>query len=680
MGIVASYGRLPIARQIALATLAVLVLVFGVMITLVVRVSESAADEQAKQGLLSDVGIVRDVLEADFRNLAERAEAQSEQLKHFLGDVRPTGNEVQTGATMLPELVAGGVVLNANRTPLERFKSLSGNEAALLVIKGGRVYRAATLLEKDGQPMQGTAIAAGDPVETAMLAGQAYTGLVVRNGQYYFSVVKPLVGADGKVYGGLSLRVSLARDLERIREDFGKQVSGKTGYTFIIRPTGDPNTVGDFVMHPSFQGKNVQEAGMDAESARSIAHIVAQREGFIQYPLAYQGKPREKSVALAYAPSWGWIIGAGSWHDEYLSDARHLRDVIVGLSAGAGLILCLLLFLLTRGLLAPLDEFAASLARLGTGDLRVRVANTDGSSHNEVHRLGQALNTTAEAVGELVSGASRGAARIGDAASGMGEHSHRVLESSERQSQAATSMAASVEELSVSISQVADSARDAARLSGEAESATADGLAVVQKTISEMERVASEIERSADLVLNLGERSRQISGIVDVIREIAEQTNLLALNAAIEAARAGEQGRGFAVVADEVRKLAERTAQSTREVSGTIEAIVNETQGAAEHMKSVREDVGKGVAQARAAGEALHTIDDRTGRAVGVARVIADSTGEQSSASQEIAVAVERVAQMSEENAQAARENQDAAAQLAAVSEELRNALARFQT
>jgi methyl-accepting chemotaxis protein len=192
--------------------------------------------------------------------------------------------------------------------------------------------------------------------------------------------------------------------------------------------------------------------------------------------------------------------------------------------------------------------------------------------------------------------------------------------------------------------------------------------------------VAGEINESAVLIESLGDRSKQISSVVGVIREIADQTNLLALNAAIEAARAGEQGRGFAVVADEVRKLAERTAMSTQEISSTVQAILDETGIAVKHMQSVSTSMSGSVGLAREAGNSLATIDEHAQQTVDTVKNIADSTREQSSASQEIARLVENIAQMAEGSSSRAVNNSERAQNLQRLAAELQAQLSRFTT
>ena len=209
---------------------------------------------------------------------------------------------------------------------------------------------------------------------------------------------------------------------------------------------------------------------------------------------------------------------------------------------------------------------------------------------------------------------------------------------------------------------------------------TTRGRDVVSRAMNELERVAVDINESAVLIESLGERSKQISSVVGVIREIADQTNLLALNAAIEAARAGEQGRGFAVVADEVRKLAERTSVSTQEIATTVTAILEETGRAVQRMQSVSANMSGSVEMARQAGDSLQVIDERAQETVDVVHGIADSTREQSTASQEIARLVENIAQAAEGSNSRAVHNSERAQNLQGLAADLHGQLARFTT
>ncbi|ANQ86853.1 putative methyl-accepting chemotaxis transducer [Azoarcus olearius] len=673
------YQHLSLSKQILLPALALLLVVFVSMIGFNSVLSERADLDQAGLELQNEARLIAGALDSQFESAKARGERQLRFLEQFIGgEVGPGSGTVTTGALELPEIVAKGTRLNGNVALLERFKALTNEDAAVLVVADGKVYRAATLLKKDGALLNGTALPDDDPAARAVLRGEAWQGLVIRNGEYNLSSLRPVLGPDGKPYGALSLRVSLAGDIDRIRALYGTTVIAKTGYVVIARPSGNDETIGEFVVHPKFAGKVIGEVAQGEARASALDNIRFEG-GMRRYVWMDGERPRERLAAVSWAKTWNFQVTVGSWTDEFLAESVRLRWILAAISMAGLAVIALALGLLVRSRLAPLGGVVEAVVQLGRGDLHVSVAAADGRSDNELMRLGHALNTTVTQVRELVEDIARAADEVNGSAQRLDAGSRGLLDSAGAQAQAASGMAASVEELSVSITHVADNAREAAQMGEAALAGSHEGHEVVARTTQEMEAIADDIRQSADTVLALGEQSKQISSVVGVIREIAEQTNLLALNAAIEAARAGEQGRGFAVVADEVRKLAERTATSTREIAGTIAAIVTDTQAAAERMESVRGRVGLGVDLARQAGASLEAIDQRTGRAVSVVQDIADSTQEQSTASQEIARAVERIAQMAEETTAIASRNSGDVGQLRSVADTLKSSLGRFR-
>jgi len=675
-------NRRPIAQQLIMATIAALIVVFTVMTLIVQRKADSAAIAVAEQNLEHEAKLMAGTLDGLFEGVRLRGETQSRFFLKYIGGSPELGQGMaKVGEVDLPVVMLGNEVLNGNERTLAAFKALTGEESAFLVIKDNKVYRLATLLkDKDGKSMNGVPIADGDPVAKALLAGQDFQGLAIRAGKYNFSTVKLLKDANGKPWGAYSIRIALDEELKRIRGQFGSLVAGKTGYVYIVRPT-DEKTIGEFVLHPKFQEKTLTEADLPAAAKAAVTEVIQRKNGAFRYSMADQnGVEREKIVFAATSPAWGWTVATGSWMDEYLEESRALRNLLIIISIGAAVILAVLIYALVSSRLRGLGDLVQEVSKVSAGDLRASVRDGDPGSRNEVHAIAHAFNQMAEAMRNLVIGVASTSTQVGVAANELQDAARSAMEGSMQASQSASGIAASVEELSVSITHVADNANHAARISEDAKGVTENGREVVQRTMNELERVATDINESAVLIQSLGERSKQISSVVGVIREIAEQTNLLALNAAIEAARAGEQGRGFAVVADEVRKLAERTAMSTQEISTTVNAILQETSGAVQRMQSVSANMTDSVGLARDAGDSLRTIDQRAQETVEVVHGIADSTREQSAASQEIARLVENIAQAAEGSSNRAMQNTERAQNLQRLSTELQAQLSRFTT
>ena len=677
------FSRRPIAQQLIFATTAALIVVFSAMTLIVQNRSDSAAVAVAERNLEHEARLMAGMLDSLFGAVKIRGEEESQFFVNYIGG-QPVlgGGSVKTGGMDLPLVKLGNEVLNGNDRLLKAFRELTSDDTAFLIIHDNKLYRLSTLLkDKDGNPMNGTQIADNDPVAKAVLAGKDYQGLAIRGGKYNFSTVKLFKGPDGKAWGAYSVRISLDNDLKRIRDQFGSQVAGKTGYVFIVRPT-DEKGIGEFVLHPKLQGMLVGETDVPAVAKAAIAELLSRKNGAVRYLMNDpSGGQREKIVYGATSEAWGWMVATGSWLDEYLEESRSLRNVVIAISVVSALLLAAVVYLLVSFRLRGLRQMVDEATRISNGDLRsVGLVAIKGDSRNEVDVIGNAFRNMSESVRNLVRGVATSSSQVGVAASELQNAAGLALDASVRASTSASGIAASVEQLSVSITHVADNANHAAQISEDAKEVTGSGREVVSSAMLELERVATDINESAVLIQSLGERSKQISSVVGVIREIADQTNLLALNAAIEAARAGEQGRGFAVVADEVRKLAERTSLSTQEISTTVSAILEETGRAVQRMQSVSANMSGSVEMARQAGESLQLIDQRAQETVDVVHGIADSTREQSSASQEIARLVENIAQSAEGSNSRAVQNSERAQNLQRMAADLQAQLARFTT
>lgn len=264
-------------------------------------------------------------------------------------------------------------------------------------------------------------------------------------------------------------------------------------------------------------------------------------------------------------------------------------------------------------------------------------------------------------------------------AQSLSASSSQAALSASQQSEAASAMSATVEQVTVSISHESDSARTALELSRKSGELSEHGGTTIHNAASEMTEIANAVRQTSVTIDNLGKQSDQISSVVQVIKDVAEQTNLLALNAAIEAARAGEQGRGFAVVADEVRKLAERTTQATVEITQMISAIQSSAHSAVTGMNAAVTRVDSGAALAQQAGVAINEIKEGSQQVVRVVGDISSALNEQTSASNDIARHVEKVAAMSEESSAVAQQTAQSASQLEQLTHDMRTLVNRFK-
>lgn len=349
-----------------------------------------------------------------------------------------------------------------------------------------------------------------------------------------------------------------------------------------------------------------------------------------------------------------------------------IASILVSMALGFGLA-----FLIIRSITIPLEEVRGAIADVERNSDFTRRANVD--SEDEVGQMAKSFNHLVASLQNMARDFLGSTAEVAEAAVNMAATAQQVSAGSSRQSEAASSMAASVEEMTVSISHVSDGARDALEISRKTGDLSSQGESVMHKAMGEMSNIADTVSQASSTIGNLGQQSEQISAVVQVIKDVADQTNLLALNAAIEAARAGEQGRGFAVVADEVRKLAERTTKATEEITAMIGAVQDSARSAVTTMENAVARVGSGVTLAQEAGRAITEIKGGAKKVVQAVNDISSALAEQTQASNDIAAHVEQVAQMTEENSAAAASSAASSAHVEELSNMMRSTVSKFK-
>jgi methyl-accepting chemotaxis protein len=300
-------------------------------------------------------------------------------------------------------------------------------------------------------------------------------------------------------------------------------------------------------------------------------------------------------------------------------------------------------------------------------------------SGDEILALARGINAVAAEFGSFICGLTTAADAVAGAATKLAVSSEKVASSSKRQNEAAASTAAAVEQVTVSINHVADHARSTEANSIKTGTLSESGERVVLDASSEISRIAESVTTLSGVITSLGDHSKEIGEIVQLIKKVAEQTNLLALNAAIEAARAGEHGRGFAVVADEVRKLAENTGNAASRIAVMIDNIRQQIGHSMVSMSQSQVQVQSGVVLAGRARESLGMIRQETRHTLEMIMEISAATREQSIASNEIARNVETIAAMTEENTSVIVNLAGAASNLEQMSSSLQNLMNRFK-
>jgi len=599
----------------------------------------------------------------------------------------------------IPALTLGSGVINNNFDLVDAIQEMVGGTCTIFEVLPGRLLRVSTNVKKlDGNRATGTYIPDSSPVYKTVMSGETFRGKAYVVNDWYLTAYKPMKDASGKIVAVIYVGRHILTP--QLKEVLGKTDYNGKGSCFAALSNGD------FIFKK-------EELGEPSDA--TVKSLLEVRDDFTTYD---QGGKKRLAYVSYYEP-WDWHIGM-SLNSSDLNMGTDRTMLIAGGSVTvAGIVLSAVFFIfLINRLVAPLRELSSVTAQIAAGDLDARAhydandaigqtvtsVNTmvetlrdkmaeaeqrSEEAHQESQRAHEAMEAAErerlrvtqllDTIGQVTEQALAIAVSLASGADELSAQAETIRRGSDIQKTRTQETATAMEEMNATVLEVAQNAGAAAEGADKASEHAAEGMEVVEQAIASSKNVATHTAALTEVLNELGKQAEGIGAIMGVISDIADQTNLLALNAAIEAARAGEAGRGFAVVADEVRKLAEKTMTATGEVASATTAIQTSATNSLKAMAETAGLVEKSTALSQQSGSKLEEIISQVNETADRVRSIATAAEEQSATSEQINRSTEEIHTISMETSEGIQQSVEAIRQVAELSNNLQMLIGKLQ-
>lgn len=644
------YRNRSVGAQLKLALAACFVTAFVVLAIIVYQSAYKALLDTTLTAHQESVEGLAKVIAGEYDSLLESAKKFEASFRGgYLKGMQVNGGKKTFHGMPITDLSLHGQSLAGNNSLVDSFKESTGILATIFAASGNDFVRiSSSLKNQQGQRVIGTKLGFSHPGYSKLINGHPYDAKVKLFGKKYITYYHPIFSQNGTVAGISFIGLPVDQVTDELFHKLREISWGKTGDTVIL--DNADNNKGRYLLHPRLTEADPSILQVKATNGKPLfASLFASDNGVLIYPWQSDGKVQDKYYAYAHIKGWDWKLAAGTYVNEVTEASRNLLILIALVSFAIAIVSFALITWLLNRTTRPLVVVSDSMSRLGQGEVSIQVAKGDDSSNNEIVLLKNQMSDMAGHLNQLVNNIREASDSLHEQAASVFADSQQTMTQMDDQQKTVDSVVTAIEEMAQSAKDVATQIELIASGVQHAETSGQSGVKVVDAVTDSMHQLKSMLDGSAVAIAGAAQDSEKIQQVTNIINEIAEQTNLLALNAAIEAARAGEQGRGFAVVADEVRTLASRTQASVADVSAIINSLQSSTKGAVKLMQQSQDNATQVLDKANEASMELAAIGKQMGEVSIQSQAISATTEQQAMVAQNIAQSVSNISKLNQQ-------------------------------
>jgi methyl-accepting chemotaxis protein len=648
------FNRMSLINQTVLPLTVVILTFFITFACIAYYYSKDALISQAEESLERDTNLIIEKLHFYDNTLRKNADRLSNAFFSLLeGEITlDTNQTITVGEYESPLLILNSVPLNMDFSYPDGFTDLTGGTATIFVRYEDDFLRVSTSLRKtDGDRAIGTLLGQQHPGYKKLMNGEKYVGRAHLFGRDYMTVYTPVQNIAGETIAILYVGFDFTESLQLLYQHLNDLRFGENGSVLVFN-TKNGNDFGKALVHHQLENKMIM--GMkDADGVPVFNEMYKNNSGAISFNWQDENTSMIREMIASYASfePWDIMIVTQGYVDEMASASANIRNILIVTGILCSLIVLGLTILTLKKGLKPLQQISNTIKKISSGDLQVNI-DTNGieNSKNEIVLLNFDINNLVNNLNTLIKQISASTSSVESASESLTAVADKNFNNVETQKRDADSLATAITEMVASSQEIANFTKHAVTETQTVDHMINEGQKIVSHSASTAKDLSTSIEQTSEMINLVDQDCNSISRVLDVIRDIAEQTNLLALNAAIEAARAGEQGRGFAVVADEVRTLAQRSQDSTHEIQSIIEKLQNGSKQAVKTMQFGLTQSNESVTEANHASESLEAIGKSMSTLTNMTSEIANTTDNQRTVGEDINQSVVRISDIAYES------------------------------